>query len=67
MNPATEGKGITVNPIRGIVMVIAACIAFYRGWQIHAGHSAWLAYGLGTVALILAVWHFIGNRSRPRL
>ena len=23
------------------------CLAFYRGWQIHSGHYAWLAYGLG--------------------
>jgi hypothetical protein len=46
-------------------MLLAACIAFYRGWQIHTGHSAWMAYGLGTVALILAVWHFVSNRPRP--
>ena len=55
-----------MNPFRGIVMILAGCIAFYRGWQIHTGHYAWLAYGLGTVALALGVWHFVRNRPAPR-
>jgi len=33
-----------MNPFRGIVMILAGCIAFYRGWQIHTGYYAWLAY-----------------------
>jgi len=46
-------------------MLIAAVIAFYRGWQIHSGHYAWLAYGLGVVALGLAIWHFVlSSRNR---
>jgi hypothetical protein len=53
-----------MNPVRGIVMLLAAAIAFYRGWQIHTGHYAWLAYGLGVLALALAVWHFV--RSTPK-
>jgi len=54
-----------MNPVRGIVMLIAAAIAFYRGWQIHSGHYAWLAYGLGVVALGLAIWHFaLSSRDR---
>ena len=28
-------------------MVIAAGLAFYRGWKIHTGETAILAYGLG--------------------
>ena len=48
-------------------MIIAAAIAFWRGWQIHTGRSAWMAYSLGIVALGLAAWHFFrsgqpGNR-----
>ena len=46
-------------------MIVAAAIAFWRGWQIHTGRYAWMAYGLGVVALALAVWHFArGSRKR---
>jgi hypothetical protein len=55
-----------MNPVRGIVMLIAAAIAFYRGWQIHSGHYAWLAYGLGVVALSLAIWHFVLSSRNHR-
>jgi hypothetical protein len=55
-----------MNPVRGIVMVIASAFAFYRGWQIHSGHYAWLAYGLGVLALALAAWHFIRPSPNPR-
>jgi len=47
-----------LNPFRGILMIVAAGIAFWRGWQIRHGHYAWMAYGLGVVALALAAWHF---------
>jgi len=45
-------------------MLVAAGVAFYRGWKIHAGHEALLAYGLGALALGLAIWHL--TRSAPR-
>ena len=47
-----------MNPVRGFVMLLAAAFAFYRGWRIHTGHLAVLAYALGVLALALAVWHF---------
>ena len=48
-------------------MIVAAVFAFWRGWQIHHGQYAWMAYGLGVVALALGVWHFwSGSRSRMR-
>jgi len=47
-------------------MIIAAAIAFWRGWQIHSGRYAWMAYGLAVVALALAGWHFV-SASRRRL
>jgi hypothetical protein len=54
-----------MNPFRGILMIIAAAIAFWRGWQIHSGRYAWMAYGLAVVALALAAWHFMSaNRRR---
>jgi hypothetical protein len=55
-----------MNLIRGILMLLAAAIAFYRGWQIHSGRDAWLAYGLGVLALALAAWHFIRRPPAPR-
>lgn len=45
-------------------MIVAAAIAFWRGWQIHTGRYAWMAFGLGVVALGLAVWHFAGSQRR---
>ena len=50
------------NPFRGILMVIAAGFAFWRGWQIHHGRYAWMAFGLGVLALALAAWHFLSER-----
>ena len=47
-----------MNHPRGFVMLLAAAFAFYRGWRIHTGHTAVLAYILGTLALAMAVWHF---------
>jgi chromate transport protein ChrA len=47
-----------MNPVRGIVMLLAAAFAFYRGWRIHNTHTAVLAFILGTLALAMAVWHF---------
>ena len=55
-------SGERVNPVRGALMALAACVAFWRGWQIHTGRVALLAYALGVAALGLAMWHF----RRPR-
>ena len=44
-------------------MVVASAVAFWKGWRIHTGHQAMLAYGLGVVALGLAAWHF--SRKAP--
>jgi hypothetical protein len=57
-------KERTLNPFRGVLMVVAAAIAFWRGWQIHTGRYAWMAYGLGVLALGLAGWHFVRGGSR---
>jgi hypothetical protein len=57
-----------MNPFRGILMIIAAAIAFWRGWQIHTGRYAWLSFGLGILAIGLAMWHFLSPRGhRPPL
>ena len=46
-------------------MLVAAAIAFWKGWQIHHGETAVLAYGLGAVALALGVWHLTRKAPRP--
>ena len=48
-------------------MVLAAVVAFYQGWKLHTGETAVLAYGLGLLALVLAVWHFTRKAPRPRV
>jgi len=60
---AAKGKDARVNRIRGIVMVLAAAIAIWKGWQIHRGETAVLAYGLGALALALGIWHL--TRKEP--
>jgi hypothetical protein len=47
-----------MNHVRGLLMLVAAAVAFWKGWRIHTGTHAWLGYGLGVVALGMAVWHF---------
>jgi uncharacterized membrane protein len=46
-----------MNHVRGILMLVAAAVAVWKGWKIHAGSHAWLAYGLAAVALGMAIWH----------
>jgi hypothetical protein len=54
--------GEAMNPFRGVLMLIAAGIAFYLGWRRFAGREALLAFGLGVAALGLAVWHLTHSR-----
>jgi len=46
-----------MNRVRGVVMLLAAGMVFFRGWQIHRGRYALLAYGLGVLALAMGIWH----------
>jgi hypothetical protein len=52
-----NGKVGGMNFARGVLMLLAAGFALWRGWQIHTGTHAWMAYGLGAAALGLAAWH----------
>jgi hypothetical protein len=45
-------------------MLLAAGLAFYKGWKIHSGETAVLAYGLGLLALVLGIWHLTRSRLR---
>jgi len=46
-----------MNNVRGFVMLLAAGFAVWKGWKIHSGAHAWMAYGLAAAALAVAVWH----------
>jgi hypothetical protein len=56
-----------MNHVRGVLMLVAAGIALWRGWKIHTGFYAWSAYGLGAAALALAVWHLTRKADRRRV
>jgi len=56
-----------VNPVRGIVMLVASALAIWKGWQIHHGETAVLAYGLGSLALAMGVWHLTRKAPRTRV
>ena len=56
-----------MNRVRGVLMLLAACFALWRGWRIHAGHMAVLAYSLGALAFALGVWHLTRKPDRPRV
>jgi hypothetical protein len=45
------------------MMLLASAVAIWKGWQIHRGETAILAYGLGAMALSLGVWHL--TRKAP--
>ncbi len=55
-----------MNRLRGVLMLVAASVALWRGWKIHTGHIALMAYGLAAMALGLAVWHLTRNVDPPR-
>ncbi|MGD0733899.1 MAG: hypothetical protein ABR976_02085 [Terracidiphilus sp.] len=56
-----------MNHFRGILMLIASAIAFYKGWKIHTGSTALLGYGLGVLAFGLAVWHLTRPAPQNRI
>jgi hypothetical protein len=55
-----------MNHVRGIAMLLAAGFAVWKGWKIHSGPHAWMAYGLAALALGLAIWHLTRPADRRR-
>lgn len=49
-------------------MLLAAAVALWKGWQIHRGEQALIAYGLGALALAIGIWHLTRKTppARPR-
>jgi hypothetical protein len=56
-----------MNHFRGVLMLVASVFAFYKGWKIHTGSTALLGYGLGVMALGLAIWHLTRPAVQRRL
>lgn len=48
-------------------MLLAAVLAFWKGWQLHRGQMAMMAYLLGVLALAVAIWHFTHRAPRRRI
>lgn len=48
-------------------MLLAAAVAFWKGWQVHHGQTAWLAYLLGALALAVAIWHLTRKPPQRRV
>ena len=48
-------------------MAVVACVAFWRGFQVHTGRMAYAAYSLGVIALGLAIYHLVRKPDRPRV
>jgi hypothetical protein len=45
-----------MGQIRGVVLIIFGVLALYRGWTLHTGRTALLAYALGVVSLGIGAW-----------
>jgi membrane protein YdbS with pleckstrin-like domain len=56
-----------VNRIRGFVMLLASAVAAWKGWQIHHGERAMMAYALAALALAVGVWHLTRKAPLPRV
>jgi hypothetical protein len=56
-----------MNRVRGVMMLLAACFAFWRGWKLHTGQMAIFAWALGGLALALGIWHLMRKPDRPRV
>jgi len=50
---------------RGIMLLVAGCLAFYQGWKIHVGSHALWAYGMGVLAFAVGVWRLTRKPGQP--
>ena len=55
-----------MNRMRGIVMLMAAAVAGWKGWRIHHGEMGVIAYGLAARALAMGVWHLTRKPPAPK-
>lgn len=56
-----------MNPLRGVVLIVAGCFALYEGWKLHdVGRPALWAYVLAALAIGLGAWRLTRPSGRPR-
>lgn len=55
-----------MGPMRGVILIVFGILALYRGWTLHAGAQALLAYGLGVVSLAIGGWRVSSRNARRR-
>ena len=48
-------------------MLLAAAVAFWKGWQLHRGRMGVVAFLLGGLALAMAAWHFLHKAPGRRI
>jgi hypothetical protein len=48
-------------------MLLAAAVALWKGWHIHHGQKATLAFVLAGLALVMAIWHFTRKPPAQRI
>jgi hypothetical protein len=52
-----------MNQVRGIMLLAVGGYALYAGYRMHTGQHAWLAYGLGVLAIAVGLWRIF--RKEP--
>jgi uncharacterized membrane protein YqjE len=60
-------EAMSMNRARGIVLLAAAALALWKGWMIHRGQMAVVAYLLGVLALALSIWHLTRRAPAKRI
>jgi hypothetical protein len=53
-----------MDKVRGMLMLGVGAFALYRGFLARSQHDAWLAIGLGVLAVALGVWRL--TRKPPQ-
>jgi hypothetical protein len=56
-----------VSRFRGVLMLVIACVAFWKGYTFRTGHLVFAAYGLGVLALALGIWHLTRKSAGRRV
>ena len=56
-----------MGPMRGVILIVFGILALSRGWTLHAGAQALLAYALGVVSLAIGSWRVARRTSRRPL
>ncbi len=54
-----------MSKMRGIILIVLGVLALYRGWTLHSGQGALIAYALGALSLAIGVWRVTRKESRP--